>query len=215
MKYFKTPHLPNSPGIGSATRDDKILSSIDHFIGKKLVTTIKMDGSNVCLSRDFLHARSENGPPSHKSFSPLKAVYGAMKNSLDKDLVYYGEWLYAKHSIHYKNLNSYLQIFNIYSISKEEWLSFDDLEKECLKLQFIAVPLMYEEFVENEGDFNDLIKSSLDWLSSVDEDDSEGIVVRVSDSFKDPEVSIAKWVRKNHVQTDDHWLHQEIKKQNI
>jgi hypothetical protein len=37
-------------------------------------------------------------------------------------------------------------------------------------------------------------------------------VVRLSDEFLDHRfhMSVAKWVRMNHVQTDQHWSHQEI-----
>jgi len=40
----------------------------------------------------------------------------------------------------------------------------------------------------------------------------EGYVIRLADSFKfeDFNVSIAKWVRKSHVQTEDHWKLQPI-----
>jgi hypothetical protein len=40
-------------------------------------------------------------------------------------------------------------------------------------------------------------------------------LVRVADSFRDFRTSVAKWVRKDHVQTDVHWSHQAIRKQNM
>ena len=48
IKYPRTFHLPWSPG---ATSDDKMLKSIEHFIGKEVVITEKMDGEN-CLDRN-------------------------------------------------------------------------------------------------------------------------------------------------------------------
>lgn len=40
----------------------------------------------------------------------------------------------------------------------------------------------------------------------------EGVVVRVAGDFKDEDfaTSVMKWVRKDHVQTDEHWKHKEI-----
>ena len=40
----------------------------------------------------------------------------------------------------------------------------------------------------------------------------EGYGMRISDSFDDMYAyrNIAKCVRKNHVQTDSHWMHQKI-----
>jgi hypothetical protein len=50
------------------------------------------------------------------------------------------------------------------------------------------------------------------WTQRNAERQSEGYVIRVSDQFVlgDWNTSIAKWVRKNHVQTNEHWMQQEI-----
>jgi hypothetical protein len=43
-------------------------------------------------------------------------------------------------------------------------------------------------------------------------DNEEGYVVRNADKFHYDDFSsnVAKWVRKNHVQTDTHWMHSTI-----
>ena len=38
----------------------------------------------------------------------------------------------------------------------------------------------------------------------------EGIVVRTKEAFKDFDNNVAKYVRRNHVQTDEHWSKQKI-----
>ncbi len=45
----------------------------------------------------------------------------------------------------------------------------------------------------------------------------EGVVVRRAGEFTDAEFprSLAKWVRRGHVQTDDHWMHQAIRAQRL
>jgi hypothetical protein len=47
--------------------------------------------------------------------------------------------------------------------------------------------------------------------------DREGVVIRIEDEFGNELFStyVAKWVRKDHVQTDDHWMFQTITKQNL
>lgn len=55
VKYPKTMHLPWSR---SYTDDDKILRNTDHFAGREVVITEKMDGENTTMYRDFMHARS-------------------------------------------------------------------------------------------------------------------------------------------------------------
>jgi hypothetical protein len=45
----------------------------------------------------------------------------------------------------------------------------------------------------------------------------EGYVIRTFDSFHydDFQHNVAKWVRPDHVQTDEHWMHGEIKKNKL
>ena len=45
----------------------------------------------------------------------------------------------------------------------------------------------------------------------------EGVVVRRAGAFPDEVFSrsLAKWVRKGHVQTDEHWMHQAIVAQKL
>jgi hypothetical protein len=40
----------------------------------------------------------------------------------------------------------------------------------------------------------------------------EGFVIRLADDFKYDAfgVSVAKWVRKDHVQSEDHWMHSQM-----
>lgn len=47
---------------------------------------------------------------------------------------------------------------------------------------------------------------------NLDLDKQEGYVVRTVDSFAYEEFnrSVSKWVRKDHVVTDDHWMHQAM-----
>ena len=46
----------------------------------------------------------------------------------------------------------------------------------------------------------------------LDLEKQEGYVVRLHDEFKfvDFNKSVCKFVRKGHVQTDEHWMHREI-----
>ena len=48
--------------------------------------------------------------------------------------------------------------------------------------------------------------------AGLDEHTSEGFVVRASESFTYDEFgsNVMKWVRKGHVQTSEHWMHQEL-----
>jgi hypothetical protein len=54
-KYPRTFHLPWSEAV---TSDDKVVPSVVHFEGNRVVVTEKMDGENTTMYRDYVHARS-------------------------------------------------------------------------------------------------------------------------------------------------------------
>lgn len=205
MKYPRTPHLPNSPG---KTNDDKTIKSLS-LLAQPLVITVKKDGSNVCLTKDNLFARSHNGPPKHPSFDLLKQIWAEKRYELE-DYEIYGEWLYAKHSIKYENLKSYLQIFNIRK--NGIWLNWKSIEDICGALNLITVPKVY--FIDRE-----II--TLSYLENLAKEEiakqEEGIVIRSCRDFTDEEFEtcVAKYVRKDHVQTNEHWTNQKIEINNL
>jgi hypothetical protein len=60
-------------------------------------------------------------------------------------------------------------------------------------------------------------KKLIELAESLDPSKQEGYVVRVYDEFKydDFNTHVAKYVRENHVQTSQHWLHQQIVKNQL
>jgi hypothetical protein len=65
LKYPRTPHLPWSPGIGD---DDRILDDLSSLQGEPVIITVKMDGENTTLARDYIHARStDSGHPKYRT----------------------------------------------------------------------------------------------------------------------------------------------------
>jgi hypothetical protein len=199
MKYPRTPHLPNSPG---KTKDDKTVKSLA-LLNEQLVVTVKMDGSNVCLTKDGIFARSHNGFPRHPSFDLLKQIWAEKRYELG-DYEIFGEWLYAKHSIKYENLDAYLQVFNVRK--NGVWLSWFSIKDVCEELKLITVPVI-DYGVQN---LYFLEKYATEQINKGE----EGIVARVIREFVDEEFEncVAKYVRKNHVQTCNHWINQQIEK---
>lgn len=188
-KYPKTMHLPWSPGLQN---DDRLIESLDGFIGRNVVVTEKMDGENATLYRDHYHARSLDSRH-HPSRDWIKMFHGQIKNDIPEGMRICGENMYAEHSIHYDNLDSYFLGFSIwdgdYCFSWENTLEWFGL------LGITPVPTIYE------GPWQSAIEA-------IDVGDREGYVVRVADGFKRHEFQdvVAKYVRKNHIQTDQHWM---------
>jgi len=202
-KYFRTPHLPYSPG---GTNEDKRLKNDSHFQGESVVITEKMDGSNVCLTRDAVFARSHSAPPKHPSFDMLKAFHAA--TWFDRNVSYFGEWCYAKHSILYRDLPAHFLLFAVRLDDEKRWLSWAEVLQLAEYHDFSTVPILWEGKLRRnlEAMIEDLLLSHPQGKCGADPE-MEGVVVRKSGGFMTNEVghNIAKYVRKDHVQTDDHW----------
>lgn len=196
IKYPRTFHLPTSKGF---TSDDKILKSVEHLIGKRVVVTEKRDGENTTMGREYVHARSLDSKH-HISRDWVKALWSTIRYDLDSSIRVCGENLFAKHSIHYTDLTTYFEVFSIWSgTTCEDW---DTTEEFTETLGLKTVPVIFRGVYEGQK-FED----------NLDLTKQEGYVIRLEDSFEyeDFGVSVAKWVRKGHVvDDDDHWMYKEV-----
>ena len=208
-KYPRTPHLPYSPG---GTSDDRRIESVEGFLCTSIVLTEKMDGSNVCLEREACFARSHASAPNHPSFDAFKAMHAVVRSRIGEGIQVFGEWLYARHSIAYDQLPSYLMVFGVRDIAKGTWASWAEVEMWADELGAPTAPVLAkEEWLNRPWKLQQLIET-LARLPSRCGGSREGIVVRRAVGFSDSEfsTSVTKWVRKDHVQTDEHWKNQEI-----
>lgn len=198
IKYPRTFHFPWSDGICS---DDKVLHDTSNFEGKEVVVTEKMDGENTTMTPDYVHARSTTYAP-HPSRDWVRKFHAEIRHSIPENWRVCGENLYAKHSIGYDNLPSYFLGFSIWD--GETALSWDETVEYFELIGIEPVRVLWR------GIFDE--KALQELVASLDQDKQEGFVVRVADSFHISEfkVSVAKYVRKNHVQSDEHWMHQTV-----
>lgn len=194
VKYPRTFHLPWSPGV---TEDDRILKNISVFENKRVIVTEKMDGENFSGYRDYCHARSVDGG-SHYTRNWAKNFWMQRSFELPQGWRICAENLYAVHSIAYKNLDSYLLGFSIWN-EKNECLSWDETVEWFFLLNMQTVSVIYDGIWDENK-----IKKLYDESS-----DKEGYVVRLADKFNYSQFkfSMAKFVRKNHVQTQKHWFY--------
>lgn len=206
QKYPRSPHLPWSPG---GTNDDRRLASVEHFLGEPLILTEKMDGSNVCLEACQVFARSHVAAPKHPSFDALKSLHAAVKRFIPEGVQIFAEWCYAKHSIGYTALPHYLLVFGVRTGS--QWASWSEVQLWAQELQVPTVPLLLEVTFEPAAELQKHVELFAS-APSLCGGDREGVVVRLAREFSDAEFprAVAKHVRKDHVQTDDHWSHQVI-----
>ena len=192
-KYPRTPHAYWSIG---GTSDDSRLSNFDRFVGKRVVQTIKMDGENSTLYRDYYHARSIDGRH-HPSRDWLKAFWASIRDGIPDDWRVVGENLFAKHSIGYADLKSYFLGFSIWT-NKNECLAWDDTLEWFDLLGIEPVETVYD------GPFDEAVIRARSIPTG-----QEGTVTRLAAGFPYAQFrsSVFKVVRENHVQTDSHWMH--------
>lgn len=207
-KYPRTYHLPMSPGTQS---DDRILPNVQHFKGKEIIVTEKLDGENTSMYRDHIHARSINSGH-HPSRTYVKTMHGQIKHDIPDGFRICGENVYACHSILYRNLEAYFYVFGIYD-DKNVCLSWDDTVEYATTLGLITVPVLYRGIWDEK-------KVCACWTgksTAGPESEQEGYVVRVAAAFsyaeQDQQLAssyTAKYVRARHVQTSSHWLQEKI-----
>ena len=205
-KYPRTFHLPWSPGT---TSDDKKLSGdwFENYRGKEIVITEKLDGENNAITHYDVFARSHGAPtrsPWSRNLWDKDGIVWQVKDKLADYEIVYGENLFGEHSIHYDRLPSYYHIFAVQD--GEEWYSWDYVRIIADILKLPTVPQLWRGVVNSEDELRVLIDYQMT-LPSTYGPEKEGVVVRVTDSFPVDEFSthVCKWVRPNHVQTDEHW----------
>lgn len=202
FKYGRTFHLPYSLGI---TSDDKVLSDDTHFLGKEIVCTEKFDGECTTLYSDgYSHARSIDSN-NHPSRNWVKQYWANKYYMLPDGYRVCGENVYALHSIPYVELPSYFLGFSVWN--GEICFSWDDTLAMFSELNIHPVREIYR------GVYDEKVLKNI----SFDTNKQEGFVIRLTDSFhlSDFSTSIAKFVRANHVQTDEHWSQGEIIKNKL
>lgn len=197
LKYPRTFHLPWSPG---ATSDDKTLDDVSHFRFREVIVSEKMDGENTsCYSDGYTHARSIDSV-NHPSRNWVKRFWAERYFKLPHGYRVCGENVYAEHSVGYDSLPSYFLGFSVWD--DELCLSWDDTLLWFSELGITPVREIYR------GIFDEKMLRDL----HIDFTKQEGYVVRIVDSFTLDQfpMSVAKFVRKGHVQTDDHWMNKEV-----
>ena len=224
-KYFRTPHTPWSLG---STSDDKRVPDVDHLLNVEVVVTEKIDGENQTWTSDGVFARSHDGPPTHASNGWSKTGHASKRHLIDPGLSVYMEYTYALHSIWYRRMAEERAYFHVIGVRDDRtgiYWSWDDVEMMAANLDLPTVPVLFRGTCYRPHQLSTLMPgdgvSPSVWggvpirmegrqvlfAAGANPQGSvrEGEVLRVAGAFTDPAVSIAKAVRPNHVQSDEHW----------
>ena len=114
-----------------------------------------------------------------------------------------GENVYARHSIAYENLTSYFYLFSIWN-RDNCCLSWSDTQ-EWAEILGLEMPNVIYRGLWDEAKIKAI-------ANGLDREACEGFVVRNIERFHydDFALNVAKWVRPNHVQTDEHWMYRDV-----
>ena len=157
IKYPRTPHLFGSKG----TDDDKHLgeSESNRFIADdSLIVEEKIDGTNVGIhfqnNGEMIlqcrgHLITEGMHPQYDLFKQWVSVKRhELERRLENRFILFGEWVYARHSIHYRQLRHYFFEFDIYDKSLRVFL---DLKQRLTLLAdsgIETVPIIHKGSLE-------------------------------------------------------------------
>ncbi|MFN7293023.1 MAG: RNA ligase family protein [Pirellula sp.] len=151
-KYPRTPHLFGSKG----TDDDKHLgeSESNKFIADpSLIVEEKIDGTNVGIhfsasGEQILQCRGHLVTEGmHPQYDLLKQ-WATVKRAVMEELIFdryilFGEWVYARHSIHYRKLSHYFFEFDIYDKRDKVFLDLNSRLRMLAGTGIQTVPMVH------------------------------------------------------------------------
>jgi len=220
MKRTKYPRTMNFPWSDSNSSDDVWWKNVSAFEGKEIVMTEKLDGECTTIYPDgHVHARSLDSNH-HPSRSWIKALAAQICRDIPEGYRICGENLYAYHSIFYTELPSYFFVYGIYN--GNICISWDETTELCELLELETVPVIYKgiwnekvpALWKEKGKFP-TFSSDVEYPTFPEdfkECSAEGYVIRLAEEFPYSDFGkvCAKYVRPNHVQTDQNWMSRQV-----
>lgn len=203
------PSMKHLPWSEEDARQQKWMTEQDTkvaFDQKTMVALEKLDGANACLTSDKVYARSHSGEPHRDEWDYLKKKHREeYMHKIPEKFAYFGEYLYARHSIKYTDLPAYFVVYGVYNKKTDWWHSWDTTKRLAHAKGFKTAPEIRRPSIFRGG--SDYFRMEPEGKSAYGET-REGYVLRNVDGFsiKNLKQNMAKCVRNNHVQTDElHW----------
>jgi hypothetical protein len=225
VKYPRTPHLFGSRG----TDDDKHLGeaeSLRFLADTSLIVEEKLDGTNVGIhfTSDGTmalqcrgHLITEGMHPQYDLFKQWAAVKRpVLETTLEDRFLLFGEWVYARHSVHYRRLPHYFFEFDIYDKPSGEFLSLEQRLALIEQMSLHTVPVLHIGALDRErlaaligpsrfdSQFDNPLTKQTDHLM-------EGLYLRTE--ARGVVTGRAKFVRPEFVEKikqSEHWQHQAL-----
>jgi hypothetical protein len=223
-KYPRTPHLFGSKG----TDDDKHLNEADsiRFIADdSLIVEEKLDGTNVGIhfnNGELVlqcrgHLITEGMHPQYGLFKQWATVKRfVLEERLGQRFILFGEWLYARHSVHYRKLPHYFFEFDMYDKERGEFIDLKQRLELLNGTGIQTVPVIHQGKIAR-ADLEGHIGPS--WFDSQFENPvtgrndnlMEGLYLRIE--VRGVVTGRAKFVRPEFVEKikqSTHWQYQQM-----
>lgn len=216
--FFRFPHTPHIAWLGNGIpRDDKVLSpqEADKLLSYEVVVEEKLDGANlgISVSPDGDVRAQNRGQYLHLPMKGqfeklnlwLKFRSDALFDALGNDLILFGEWCTARHSLDYDHLPDWLLVFDVYDKKSGKFWNTTRRNAIATQLDLPVVPRLLQGNT-NINALKDLLKSQ---SSGFRRGPLEGVVIRRESS--EWLESRAKLVRTDFVQAiGEHWSKRRI-----
>lgn len=216
--FFRFPHTPHIAWLAEGSpRDDKVLApgEVAELLAGDVVIEEKLDGANLGLSvspEGFLRAQNRGqylSQPFHGQFARLgpwlTAHEDRLFDALGTNLIAFGEWCAARHSLDYASLPDWWLVFDVYDRAREQFWSTKRSNAWAAQLGLMTVPRLHTGHVD--------MGQLRDWAqicnSRFRQGSLEGLVIRRENA--DWLEQRAKLVRADFTQAiEGHWRNRAI-----
>lgn len=216
--FFKFPPTPHLYWLGKAApRADKVLGpeEASEFLRGEVIVEEKVDGANLGISvsvRGELVAQNRGtvlGAGAHPQFEPLRPWLGrhraALVDALGRDLMLFGEWCFAVHSLRYTRLPDWFLGFDVYDRAAGRFWSTRRRDELLRSVGLAGVPEL------GRGRFDRGGIMGLMGASRLSEGLMEGVYIRREEG--DWLLDRSKVVRAEFVQSiEEHWSSKRLEK---
>ena len=225
VKFPRTPHLFGSKG----TDDDKHLGERESlaFIGDvSLIVEEKIDGTNVGIhfaadGRMKLQCRgheiTEGMHPQYDLFKQwTSAKLLTLEEMLEDRFILYGEWLYARHSVHYRALSHYFFEFDIYDKQVERFLDLAARMRKLSGTSIETVPIVHRGIATADELWAKIGPSAFDAhfenpVTGRSDNRMEGVYLRTeADGFVTGRAKLVRPEFVERIKQSEHWQHQAM-----
>lgn len=218
--FFKFPTTPHIILSSSVARSDKLLGEREKEILLNNPVTIeeKIDGANLGISFGqsgdlLLQNRGQYLSPPFSGQWKMLPMWVTMHQDklfdvLEDRYILFGEWCYAKHSIHYSRLPDWFIGFDVYDTISQTFLAVSLRDNLIEKAEIETVPKIKHGILL----LDDL--SGLLGKSAFGDSPCEGLYIRydVENQLK----IRAKYVRPTFVQAiNRHWRNEPMQKNQV